>query len=161
MILDRLAHASNSRGIRPGLDAALEFLSRTALDALPLGKREIDGERIYALVQEYDAADPSTRKFESHRRYLDVQLVCRGQEVIYWVPAARLKRAGAYSEDGDAVLYDDPVAGTPATPLGLEAGSFAVFFPEDAHMPGCRWAGTESPKGKVRKIVVKVRVEAT
>ena len=161
MILDRLANAANSRGIRRGLDAALEFLTRTALDALPLGKRDIDGDRLYALVQEYDATDPTTRKFESHRKYIDVQLVCRGLEIIYWTPASRLRRAGAYSAESDAVLYDDRVVDTPVTPLGLEAGSFAIFFPEDAHVPGCRWTGMSGSEAKVRKIVVKVRVEST
>jgi YhcH/YjgK/YiaL family protein len=38
--------------------------------------------------------------------------------------------------------------------LQLTPGSFALFYPEDAHKPNCAWDAPE----RVRKVVVKVRL---
>jgi len=158
VIVDTLGNARNTRGLRGGIDKAIAFLGHAALGELPPGRHDIDGDRVYALVQDYTPLDPAGRRFESHRRYIDVQYVHSGREVVYWTPTSRLA-AAPYSDQNDATLYDDPLSGVGATPVGLEAGSFGIFFPEDAHMPCCRWAGEQGADEPVRKVVVKVLVE--
>ncbi|MDD2630188.1 MAG: YhcH/YjgK/YiaL family protein [Limnochordia bacterium] len=39
--------------------------------------------------------------------------------------------------------------------LRMPKGAVAVFFPRDAHRPGCMWDETET----VRKTVVKIKVD--
>lgn len=157
MIVDTLRNAKNTRGLREGIDKALAFLGQAAIAKLAPGRHDIDGDRVYALVQDYTPFDPAGRQFESHRRYIDVQYVHSGREIVYWAPTSRLKNA-PYSDQNDAILYDDPLSAATATAVGLEAGSFGIFFPEDAHMPCCRWAGAQPANEPVRKVVVKVLV---
>jgi beta-galactosidase beta subunit len=67
-----------------------------------------------------------------------------------WKPLSECRlRFHGYEEARDVELPDDP----PDTWFSLPPGTFAIFLPDDAHAPlAC--------KGKVRKVVVKVRVEA-
>ncbi|MBR4758462.1 MAG: YhcH/YjgK/YiaL family protein, partial [Bacteroidaceae bacterium] len=64
-------------------EAAGLFLKHTDLSALSLGRHEI-GQGCYANVQEYETK--TTSKYELHRRYIDVQLLGFGEELVYVAP---------------------------------------------------------------------------
>ncbi|UCE35860.1 MAG: YhcH/YjgK/YiaL family protein [Deltaproteobacteria bacterium] len=88
-------------------------------------------------------------KLEAHRQYIDIQFTVAGRDEIGWKPAARCTRHGQeYNEEKDVVFFSDEPDAWVATP----AGTFGVFFPEDAHAP---LGGT----GPIHKVVVKVAVE--
>lgn len=106
---------------------------------------------MFALVQSYDTAAPFERKYESHRDYIDIQYVAAGTEVIYYAPTDRLQAVTDYHAANDYQLYADPSA---ATPLHLAAGSFAIFYPQDGHKPGC----INGAACRIKKIVIKARV---
>jgi biofilm protein TabA len=89
--------------------------------------------------------------FESHRKYIDIQFVLAGEEVIDVMPIRALAETDAYREDKDLIKYADATA---CSRLRLRAGEAAIFFPEDGHMPG---QFADAP-GLVRKTVVKVPV---
>lgn len=56
---------------------------------------------------------------------------------------------GGYDNEKDVEFFDDD----PEFWFKLEAGMFAIFFPEDAHMPQiCR--------GPIHKVVVKLPIHA-
>ncbi len=148
MILDTLAHASTYRHLGPRFAAGLDWLEKAPTD-LPDGRYEIDGNTVFALVQSYTTVAPTQKRFESHRRYADIQYLVRGEETVFHVPVGSLEPATPYDEPQDFLLHAEVAA---ATPLQLRAGSFAIFLPQDGHKPGCV-AHAESP---VRKIVVKV-----
>ena len=57
-----------------------EFLRTTDLKALAVGRVDIDGDDIYASVQEYTSLKADTCKFEAHNRYFDIQYVVEGEE---------------------------------------------------------------------------------
>ena len=128
-----------------------EFLRKTDLKALPLGRADIDGDEVFASVQEYTTMPADTCKYESHNRYFDIQYVVEGQEQLGYVKRAGLLEDAPYNEADDIVFFKESEQG--GTIL-LEAGDCAVVAPEDAHKPRCV-AGAPC---KVRKIVVKVRV---
>ncbi|MDI1334905.1 MAG: YhcH/YjgK/YiaL family protein [Lacunisphaera sp.] len=152
MILDTLAQADQYNAISPRFAEAFAFLRQFTGEA-KLGRHEIRGEEIFALVQQYVTAPLPGKKYESHRRYMDIQYVHRGHEAIYWAPLARLKSAvRPYDRAEDAALYN--LDGTD-TPVLLLPGQFAIFLPEDGHIPGCAW---NSP-AEVLKVVVKVKVD--
>ncbi|OGS53687.1 MAG: hypothetical protein A3J79_02880 [Elusimicrobia bacterium RIFOXYB2_FULL_62_6] len=132
---------------------ALKFLKRKNLSALPDGKVEIDGDRAFALVQRYATAPAARTKFEYHRKYIDVQYIAAGEEVIGWAPACRLKVSAPYKADKDACFGS--VRKGAWTPVLLRAGELAVFWPEDAHAPKLS-AGQPS---RVMKIVVKLAAD--
>lgn len=136
----------------PGLEKALEFLRGRDLRSLPDGRHEIDGGRVFALAQRYDtekqAGEP---RFEAHRKFIDVQYIAEGEEIIGWAPLERLDVTEPYDADKDVCFG----AARGWSPVRLQAGELAVFFPEDAHAPKMA-AGAPS---RVFKIVVKVAAE--
>lgn len=151
MILDHLKNWRRYAALSE-LKAAFEFLEQRAGGKdLADGRVEIDGERLFALVQSYEPKPAAQGKFESHRQYADVQFMASGVEMIGWAPADSLEVEQPYDADKDIAFYRQPEH---YTPLALHAGTFAVFYPEDAHMPCCRL----DAHGPVRKIVVKVRL---
>ncbi|MEE9307759.1 MAG: YhcH/YjgK/YiaL family protein [Spirochaetia bacterium] len=150
MILDILANRGRYGGISPGIGRALDYLSNTDFTALEDGKQSIDEDGIYALVMTYSTEPESERSFEAHRKHIDVQYILQAQEIIFWAPTDELSPVGDYSQETDIVF----LSGDARARLQLTSGSFAVFYPEDAHKPNCAWNGPQ----QVRKVVVKVPV---
>lgn len=146
MILDHLQQAWRYAGLYPGFDAAFRFLERADLAALADGRYEIDGDRVYALVQRPAGRGLDAARLEAHRRYIDIQVVLAGYEVIGWSSLAVCAGAG---EGYDAVQDVELFAGRPAVWTAVGGREFAVYFPEDAHAP---LAGA----GPLHKVVVKV-----
>lgn len=151
-----LSHLSTLDRDAPNLPEAIQrglrFLADTDIAALPVGRVDIDGDAIFALVQEYETEPKGRRRPEAHVRHLDIQYVAEGREVIGYAP---INRGGAIAEDllaqRDVVFYAS-VDGE--SDLVMEAGNWAVFYPNDIHRPCCL-VGTS---GKVRKVVVKIRL---
>ena len=108
----------------------------------------------FALEQVYLAKARTDGLFESHRKYIDVQVVFEGEEVMELAEISRLTVKQSYEVDRDCALYAD-FAG--ASVLRLSAGDAAVFFPPDGHMPGIRPGAAAN---LVRKTVIKVPVPA-
>ena len=77
-------------GARPRVSAALAFLRRDDLGAMAAGTYELDGRRLYALVQDYQTKPAGDGKWEAHRRYIDLQYVVYGCEQFGCAPAGRM-----------------------------------------------------------------------
>ncbi len=149
MILDKLTSADQYKTLHPRIAAALDWLAKTDLAALPLGKTVIDGEHLFALVQEYTPKDPALLKYEAHRRYWDVQVVASGSERMGWAHLSQMTVSEPHDSERDVAFYrgDGQFVLVPA-------GFFTIFSPQDVHMPGV----AAVPLGAVRKVVVKVEV---
>lgn len=150
MIIDHLknAHLYAQPGTR--LHAAFEFLRRFD-PATPDGRVDVDGDNVFALVQGYDTRPMGKCKFEAHRKYIDIQYVHDGGEIMGWRPAGDLEIANDYDEEKDVMFFEQPQA---FTPCEVTAGLFTVFFPDDAHEPGIRLMG----HAHVKKVVMKIRI---
>ncbi|HWB21099.1 MAG TPA: YhcH/YjgK/YiaL family protein [Phycisphaerales bacterium] len=122
----------------------------------------IDGEDVFAIVQRYmtKRMEDEGRQggggpfWEAHRKYIDVQCVLEGEEVMGWSPLNRMRTKSEYNEEKD---FEVLVRGmdSPCQMLRVPTGMCAVFFPEDAHMPGL---AVDGKIAEVKKVVVKVRV---
>mgnify|MGYP001396388101 FL=1 len=148
MILDVLEHAHCYLALNKGFAGAMEFLLRPDLKELPIGKYEIDGDRVYAMVSK----DPGRRRedalLETHERYIDIQLVLAGTDDMGWKPKSLCRQpSGEYDRRNDIQFFADE----PDAWLSVRSGAFVVFFPEDAHMPLIS-------SGRLHKVVVKVAV---
>ena len=150
MILDVLKNRGRYEQLHPRIGKALEYLGKTDFTALAEGRHPIDGDDLYALVLSYETEAEKDRRFEAHRNYIDIQCILSGREIIYWAPTEELSVLEDYSQQQDVVFLSGEARGE----LRLTAGSFAVFYPEDAHKPNCAW---DEPQ-QARKVVVKVRV---
>ena len=105
----------------------------------------------FALEQVYLPKARAEGFFESHRKFIDVQVVVAGEELMEVAEITRLMVATDYNPERDLLKYADVAD---ASVLRMQAGEVAVFFPEDGHMPSLQWRGP----GLVRKTVVKVPV---
>ncbi len=152
MIVTDLEHATQQIALTPSLQKAIDFLRQARGRELPDGRVEIDGNTVYALVQSYETAPVSQARLEAHRKYVDVQYVASGEEVIGWVSTDRLTPAVPYDDAKDVWFGSVPL--NEMTPVRLAAGQLAVFYPPDAHAPRLA-AGVPAC---VKKIVVKVKV---
>lgn len=146
MLIDTLDQAERYGGLHPGLPAAFAVLRRADLATLAPGVREVDGSRLTCNVLREPARPRETVRLEVHRRYLDVQFALAGAEWFGWRALAECHQpAGEFDEARDVGFFRDP----PAAWLPLPLGSFALFYPQDAHAP---LVG----EGDLHKIVVKV-----
>ena len=107
-----------------------------------------------AIEMAYQTKPAPDVPFEAHRRYIDVQVVIVGEELMEAAAAGPLGVLQGYDPEKDVILFADPVA---ASRLRLRAGDVAIFWPEDAHRTSLAPAGAP---GLVRKTVVKVPVPA-
>ena len=148
MIIDRIENWDLYFSKKSALYAGIDFISNFH-EAMADGRYEIKGQDIYAIVQSYDTQHAANRKIESHRKYIDIQYCLSGREVIGWLPVAGLRELSPYSDEKDVIFYQPADTITPAVML---PGTFAIFFPMDAHQPGCVFQNVEP----VRKIVVKI-----
>lgn len=150
MILDHLNRSASYYKLSPRIEQALQFLSGQDLAKLPDGRAEIDGENLYANVFGYETkAGTAEGILEAHRLYLDIQCLITGEEKIGHADLAALKVTQPYDVTKDCELLKGRCQF-----IKLRPRSFVVFFPHDAHMPGCA-VGQPAP---VRKVVVKVRI---
>lgn len=148
MIHDIVPNISLYRGLDARLVRGLEMLHSFETGA-PIGRREIEGEALFALVQTYETTPSAQKRFEAHRRYADIQYVVSGEERILHAPTARLTVVEAYDPEKEVMFLSDPPR---ATEIVLTAGAFAIFWPGDAHKPGCALSGP----APVLKVVIKV-----
>jgi len=148
MILDRLQNAVRYGALHPGLAQAFAFLNQPQLVKLPDGRHEILGAQLYATIATKAGRPRNEAKLESHRKYIDIQMVLSGVEEMGWKPTAD---CAVVQSPYDAAKDVEFFADRPDGWISVGAGQFAIFFPEDAHAP---LAG----EGEIHKVIVKVAV---
>ncbi|MBI4683191.1 MAG: YhcH/YjgK/YiaL family protein [Nitrospirae bacterium] len=150
MIYDKLEHLNKYQCMHKHFTDVFRFIESGPLSERSDGKYEINDQGAYAVIETYETRDLSDCFIECHRKYIDVQVVIDGIEcvgVCHRSSCAELP----YDEEKDfQKLEGDTVL------LTLGAGSFMIFYPDDAHMPKVRYGG--SP-GTVKKAVFKVPVQ--
>ena len=149
MLIDHLSNSPLYASLHPRLAQALEFLRGDML-ALPLGKTVIDGENLFALVQEYQPKREEDCRWEAHRRYWDVQFIAQGAERMGWARTSEMEVTEPHSLERDVAFF----AGQ-GDLLLVPAGCFTIFGPQDCHKPMIE-PGTPPPHTQVRKVVIKV-----
>jgi len=148
MIIDSLENASKYAPLNPLFKRAFAYLESPAAMALENDRAEIDGDRLYAIPSRKPGKKKSEAKLEIHRRYIDIHYIVKGIDTMGWKPAHRCGSIlSAYKEEDDAATFNDE----PACWCPVPAGSFAIFFPEDAHAPMVS-------DGEIHKVILKVAV---
>ncbi|MBR4597480.1 MAG: YhcH/YjgK/YiaL family protein [Opitutales bacterium] len=148
MIKAKLSDSKKYSQANPHFAAAFAFLEEIAKN---FKVENIEKGGVRFLCQTYKTAPQCEKKFEAHRKFIDIQFLAEGEEKIYFGSSGEFEVSEPYDEMKDAEFF----CGTPREACVLRAGEFAVFFPEDAHQPGCM-AGCEP--SQVKKVVVKIPV---
>jgi YhcH/YjgK/YiaL family protein len=130
-------------------DKAFAFLKDTDLQTLTVGRHVIDGDNVFAIVQEAPTKDYDKTAFESHLNYIDLQYVIRGEEMMGRTSVDSVKVDKPYNEKADIAYYtgDGKI-------FTVKENSFLLFFPGEAHRPNITPGGNKV----VKKVVIKIKV---
>lgn len=153
MIIDTLKNCECYYGVNARFEKAFDFIKNAVKENLPVGKYEIDGTDVYAMVQEYDTKLPDEAKFEAHKKYIDIQYIISGTEKMEVTDISKAKPNTEYNTEKDVIFFEDVDMATAGVFTDEE---YAVFFPQDVHKPGM---ANDNIRATVRKIVVKVKVD--
>lgn len=148
MILDKIENYKIYTQLSERIAKAFTYIQATDFSQIELGKHLIDGDEIFALVQEYDTKDISECKLEGHVKYIDIQYVISGIERI-GITTLKGQTPITVNEENDYYFYD-----CDSTLIELSSGMFTIFFPDDLHKPGIKF----NESSNVRKVVIKVRI---
>lgn len=149
MILDVIDNLPHYSSLNKGFGKAIEFISRQSLDSLPVGKHEIDGRRAFVIVSKNIGRQKEDAQLEAHEKYIDIQIVLAGADSIGWKSISQCEKPSAdYNEERDVKFF----AEAPDVWLSVKRGSFAIFFPADAHMPSIS-------SELIHKAIVKIAVD--
>ena len=151
MIFDQIKNLSSYRTVLPGIAAVEAFLSTADLPSLAAGKIQLGGG-VVCNVNRYEPKAES--KWEAHRNYIDLQYVVKGAETMVYAALDDAKDADDYNAQKDLQFFGGV---SRAVSMDFTDGDFALFFPQDVHMPGLKNKNTE---GEVLKLVFKIPTPA-
>ena len=149
MILDTVENSARYESLGGRFAKAFQLLRMGDLASREAGTYEVDGRKLYYMVQTYTTKPAEERRFESHRIYADIQVVFSGREMMGVRQVAGLDVQTPYDDVKDIMFFGTP---DDYTELKMGAGEFVVLFPGEAHQPQCQWGGP----AQVTKVVFKV-----
>jgi len=129
-------------------DKAFAYLGDEKLSRIVPGKYPIDGDNVFAIITQGPPKKLEDVKWESHRKYIDLQYVIKGKIKIGVSPVSAAKVTEPYADSRDAVNYTAEGRYLTATPK-----EFFLFFPQDAHRPDIKVDGSDT----LKKLVIKIR----
>ena len=133
-------YASVLPGIEEAFDA-VNALTDYEAKTYPLS----DGNRFFVAAGTTKAPDVA----EAHRKYMDIQYIVKGKEVMGWAGLSACTPTVDFNEEKDIGMYTGDFEF-----ITINEGICYVAFPEDAHMPGRH---LDVPNDFV-KVVVKLKV---
>lgn len=113
------------------------------------GSHEIEGDRLFVNIVEYETTTPENRFWEAHRNYLDLHLMLQGPEQIdvNFIDNMTQKE---FVEKDDFL----PLEGEPNGHVVLEKGDFLICYPADGHRTAIATDGPAAIKKAIFKIII-------
>ena len=129
---------------------ALAFLRDNDLARFANGSVVIEPGVITANFMSSDTVTPAEVAFETPDRFMDIQCMIEGQEIIGVADRATLSEKTPYNEQKDITFYHDPE--TAYSQVLLAAGTLVTLMPDEAHKPKIAVSGPET----IKKVVIKI-----
>lgn len=142
---------NSSEDLEKRIKEAVQYIVNISTDNLKTGRYEVNNW-FYYTVQYYQTGLSEDCRLESHKEYVDIQMILEGEEAIDVANIAELQKTEQYSIENDIAFWK-PIRNMMR--MVLCAGSYVVLYPRNAHRGGIRVNRTSW----VKKIVGKVRVE--
>jgi biofilm protein TabA len=152
MITSTLSNLHWYKIISPNFEKAINYVLGTDFSDQETGKYEIDGDNVFAIVNEYTTRPVSECDPESHREYADIQIMIDGAEKFGYTPLLNQAATTPYNPERDVALYS--IGEEDLSYITLLSGQFIIFFPTDIHQPEV-FIHQPDP---VKKVVIKVAV---
>ena len=150
MIFDKLTNSKLYFGDER-LKKGFEFLLNNDLETFREGKFVVEGENIFANFFSLKTKNENFKKFEGHRKYIDIQYCIKGKERMGFGLRDDFKNiVSPYDEDKDVEFLD----GEKFSFVDVYEGSFAVFYPDDIHAPML----SVDDDIDIKKVIVKIKL---
>ncbi len=144
MIFDKISNIKNYKEIPA---EASDFILTLTPETYP-GHYEISTD-IYANIDSYTTKLEG--KLESHKKYIDIQLLLDGEERLDYRDIDGLVVSEPYNPEKDIMFYEK--TDKPLNTVNLQYGNFVMLYPHEAHQPQM---AVKTPT-TVKKVVVKIR----
>lgn len=150
MIIDYLKNSEQYESLHPLFKKAFDFMRDFIENDKPAGKYEIMGDELFALVQTYNTSPVSECRFEAHKRYIDIQFVVKGKEIMGVAPVEELTATAPFSDENDIVFFNEKNG----CDIKMTEGMYIILYPWEAHMPRC----ILDEETFTKKIVMKIKI---
>ena len=151
MIFDKICNIKNYKGINKNLDIAIDSIARKEYIEGISGKNLVLEEEVFFNVQNYITKNQEECFFETHKEYLDIQLVMFGEEKIGVTEIEKLKLDKEYDKERDL----ETQKGDPEIVFEMNKNNFLILFPGEPHMPGIK----NNENIEIKKIVYKIKMD--
>lgn len=148
MIFDQISKINSYACLGDRIAKAIAYIQATDFSSLEIGKYTIDGTDIFAIVSEYQSKPESDCKPETHKNFIDIQMVVSGSEYIGYAPLTNQTPSIEYNPEKDVMFFSES-----CSKIKLEPGLFSLFFPHDIHQPSIQIGEPDA----VKKVVIKIR----
>lgn len=72
---------------------------------MPLGKQELEGEHLFVSVDNYTTKYKNETRYDSHRKYIDIQYIIEGKELMGLTTLDNVKITEPYNKEKDITFY--------------------------------------------------------
>ena len=150
-INDKLQNSSLAKDIQFCIDYAEK--NREKILSLENGSYDVGYNRIKMNVGKYFTKKENDKFWESHKRYLDVQIMIDGSERVVFNDIRNMKEK-SFDPERDLVILE----GNKLFDIVIENGDVLVFFPNDVHKPELDILDSENEEEceNKKKIITKV-----
>ena len=131
MIVDTIENLGKYVALNPLFADVVEFLKNHDLQSMEPGKYPIKDKDLFMNLQVAQQRTKDTAFVETHIEMIDIQIPITCAETFGYTPLCDLP-AFDYNAEKDITKYGDT---KPQTFVTVNPGQFAIFFPQDGHMP--------------------------
>jgi biofilm protein TabA len=151
MIVAQMSEVTRQKSVLPAVIVrAIEALQKVDLNTQPVGRYELEGSKLFYMIQEIELRSFDESRTEVHHKFADVQIPLSTTERFgFSPPQPGLVASEDRLEANDVAFYPTPAS---ESFVDIDPGSFVVFLPRELHRP-CLIA---KEKGRIRKAVIKV-----
>jgi len=145
MIIDVLSNCEKYISLHKDFKLVFDYIKNHDLSKMECGRHEIRGNEVFFNLQEYETKP--VQKLEAHKKYIDIQVVAAGNELMGYTNIGNTTLSEAYDEVKDIMFLKGDV-----DKVSADNKTFIIFYPEDAHMPAL---AANEPK-HVKKAIFKI-----
>ena len=131
---------------------SLEYKSLKNIEIDVCNKIILD-ENCFLLEQAYISKDKEDCLFESHKKYIDIQYIFEGEEIMEVENVNNLNVSKKYDVELDYAKYNQ---NKKSSILLIRQNELAIFYPNDAHMPCIK----VNENKKIIKAVFKILINS-
>jgi YhcH/YjgK/YiaL family protein len=130
---------------------AKDFISKLSND-IQLGRYSLKNDD-FVNIETYKTKHIKDAKFETHNKFIDIQLLLTGTEKIYIKTKSELTERPEYNEEKDISFYEASVNNSDY--VTLDGTNFVMIYPHEAHAPQI---ATNNIPYTVKKVVLKIKI---